>query len=90
MMLWGINSLGTGIIVVTYFTLRQKVVPTHLLSRTVAVTRMISHLAIPLASVSSGLLFHTTHNFQYLIMVGVLARAFGLLLSWRPLAKAQE
>lgn len=90
MILWGVNSLGSGIIVVTYFTLRQKVVPNHLLSRTVAVTRMISHLAIPLASICSGLLFDTTHNFRYLILVGVLANTAGLLLCWKPLTKPEK
>ena len=61
--LWGITGGFSAVTIVTFFTLRQKIVPTHLLSRTVAFTRMIAYLAIPLGTISGGIVFEKTNDF---------------------------
>lgn len=87
----GLRSLRNMLIsiyIVAYFTHRQKIVAPHLLSRTVAVTRMLAWTPIPLASLSSGFLFEKTQSFQYLIIASGLSLSLGLLLSWRGLMHA--
>lgn len=86
--LWGLNEAGASVVIVTFFTLRQKIVPIYLLSRIVAVTRMTGYLAMPLASMSSGWLFEYTAHFPYLLMVSVLSITFGILVSFRTLLDA--
>lgn len=49
-----VSSLVQSIIIVTFFTYRQKITEAFILSRVVSVTRLISYLSIPLAAVLSG------------------------------------
>ena len=49
-----------AVIVVTMFTFRQRVVPSHSLGRVAAVTRTISALPIPLAAVVGGYILSIT------------------------------
>jgi predicted MFS family arabinose efflux permease len=51
---WGIVLAMNSIVVVTFFTLRQRIVPTELLGRAVATTRSVSFLAVPVGSVLGG------------------------------------
>lgn len=53
-MVWGGVSLLSMFIVVTYFTFRQKETPREILSKVISITRLISYLAIPPASVLAG------------------------------------
>lgn len=87
--LWGFNEASASVVVVTFFTLRQRLVPLYLLSRIVAVTRMTGYLAMPLASMSSGWLFEYTHHFPYLLLVSVLSIALGVVVSFRALFYAE-
>lgn len=82
------NALAS-IIIVAYFTQRQKIAPAHLLSRTVAITRMLAWAPIPLASVSSGFLFDITQNFQYLIIGSGLTLSLALVACWHGLMLAE-
>jgi hypothetical protein len=78
-------SISIGIlpiIVVSYFTLRQKIVPKEILSRTVATSRMITHGAIPLGSLAGGYLFEKTNNFQLLIAVSGCIYLASVLIVW--------
>lgn len=67
---WGFESICSSIIIVTYFTLRQHTVPNQFLGRTIAVTRVISYLAIPIASLCGGYILQETHNINILILAG--------------------
>ncbi len=58
--LWAIACGLNATIVITVFTMRQRIAPTQLLSRTVAVTRMIAFMAIPAGAISSGMVFKQT------------------------------
>lgn len=49
-----VSSFAQSIIIVTFFTYRQKITEAFILSRVVSVTRLISYLSIPLAAVLSG------------------------------------
>lgn len=60
--LWGTVSFFSMFIIVAYFTYRQKVVPTTLLSRVIALTRLISYLAIPPAALLAGLILENNQN----------------------------
>lgn len=51
-----ITSGAEAIIVVTMFTERQRQVPQQYLSRTVAITRTISYLPVPIAAITGGIL----------------------------------
>lgn len=67
--LWGLSSLVQSVIVVTFFTYRQKVTDNYILGRVVSVTRLISYLAIPLASVSSGLVLTHYGSVNYIYVI---------------------
>ncbi|MCD9134097.1 hypothetical protein, partial [Escherichia coli] len=51
---WALSSFVQSVIVVTFFTYRQKITETYILGRVVSVTRLISYLAIPFATIISG------------------------------------
>ncbi len=88
---WGITSALGSIIVVTYFTLRQKIIPTEYLGRTVAVTRAISYSIIPIASALGGVILKYTNNIYNLMYLGgsvlLLNGIFGM---FSPLAKSEN
>ncbi|MDW6002244.1 MFS transporter [Vibrio mangrovi] len=87
--LWSISSLCQSIIIVTFFTLRQREVPPELLGRTVAVTRMISYLAIPIASISGGWIMDNTQNFNNIALISGLVIFISAILCMSPLTKKQ-
>lgn len=53
--IWGCISFFNSIIVVNYFTFRQKIVPDHLLGSVIAITRSFSFIFIPIGSILGGL-----------------------------------
>ncbi|MCK3656346.1 hypothetical protein A4G19_11540 [Pasteurellaceae bacterium Macca] len=59
---WGIVSMLSMFIVVTYFTYRQKITPQPILGKVISITRLISYLAIPPASILSGYLLKSYSN----------------------------
>lgn len=74
---WGISSLMQSIIIVTFFTYRQTITEPYILSRVVSVTRLISYLAIPLSSISGGLLLEKQKNIDTIF----IASGFFIFLS---------
>jgi hypothetical protein len=88
--LLAIPSVLSAIVVVSCFTLRQQIVPTHLLSRTVAVTRTISYLAIPLGAISEGFLFKHTNSFTCIVIIGGAIIFLSAILFWKPLAHSRN
>lgn len=67
------NYFGT-INVITYFSLRQKLVPKNIMGRVVSVTRMISYAAIPLGSLFGGLLLTWHMPMLYIISLAAVIR----------------
>ncbi|MEM9737797.1 MAG: MFS transporter [Bacteroidota bacterium] len=76
--LWGINKMGATIINITFESLRQMLVPRKLLTRVIAITRMIAYLSIPIASLVSGWLFEQTGSFTDLLIISFLSITLGI------------
>lgn len=66
-MAWGLLYACASINMVSWFTLRQRIVPSALLGRVVATTRMLAFASIPLAAFVGGAIENTFHDL-YLIM----------------------
>ena len=66
-------ALGS-INVVSWFTLRQRIVPRELLGRVVATTRMLAFASIPVASIAAGALEDALHNMYAVILIGAAIR----------------
>lgn len=74
--------------IVTWFTLRQRIVPSNLLGRVIATTRLIAFVAIPIAAFAGGALLATTQNMYLLIGIAALLRTMaGGLACFTPLAR---
>lgn len=71
--IWGFSCLVQSIIVVTFFTYRLKITPNHILSRVVSVTRLISYLAIPIASLSGGWCLDQSGNVHLIYILSGMA-----------------
>lgn len=85
-LLWAVSQGCCAIVVVSFFTLRQRTVSMEFLSRTVAITRAVTFLAMPFSAAISGLIFEKTGNFPLLIWMGSAVMLLGILLYHRPLA----
>jgi MFS family permease len=71
---WAIvTTLGT-INAITWFTLRQRVVPQHLLGRVIALTRLVAFAAIPIAASIGGLIMSATQNIYLIIALAAVIR----------------
>lgn len=60
--------------IVTWFTLRQRTVPGHILGRVIATTRLIAFISIPIAAVVGGALVTSTQNMYIIIGLAALLR----------------
>lgn len=85
---WALSSLVQSIIVVTYFTYRQKVTEPYILGRVVSVTRLISYMAIPLASVSSGWVISVYDSVTVIYIFSAMVILVPLLFYWQATRKA--
>ncbi len=88
--LWGIASGLVAVVIVTVFTMRQKIVPSHLLSRTVAFTRMVAYIAIPAGAISGGIVFEKTNNFAWIAAISGAIILLSAVVYWRPLTKTYQ
>jgi MFS family permease len=79
---WGTVSALDSIIIVTYFTLRQRVVPLEFLGRAVGITRLIAYSSIPVASVFGGWLLEKTHHIETLIVICAVTMILTGCLGW--------
>ncbi|MET0427853.1 MAG: MFS transporter [Microvirga sp.] len=84
---WGVVMVFSWINVVTYFTLRQKLVPNHLLGRAVAATRLIAYSSIPLGSALGGYLIETAGVVPLILVCASLRTAIGILAAFTPLGR---
>src|SRR6185437_7391977 len=77
--------------VVAWFTLRQRIVPSELLGRTVAATRMVAYASIPIAALVAGGMEQGLHNMYLIIVLGALIRCgVGLIGLRTTLTQRQE
>lgn len=60
--------------IVTWFTLRQRTVPGHILGRVIATTRLIAFISIPIAAIVGGALLTSTQNMYIVIGIAALLR----------------
>jgi uncharacterized membrane protein YuzA (DUF378 family) len=76
---------------VTWFTLRQRIVPAHLLGRVIATTRLIAYVAIPIAAFVGGALFVATQQIYLIIGIAAALRTLaGVISFFTPLSKRLE
>ena len=88
-LIWAVESLFSTINMITYFTLRQRAVPSHILGRTVAITRLISYSSIPIAALCGGILLAKTNIGVIIILCGSIRLATGVWAVFSPLARYQ-
>lgn len=82
----GVSNLCSNINVITYFSLRQRVVPKIILGRVVSVTRMISYIAMPLGSFFGDyLLGHHISLYVIILIAGLLRTLVGIYARSTPL-----
>ncbi len=74
--IWAISSAAQSIIIVTFFTFRQKTVPSEIIGRVVGITRLIAYLSIPLAAIISGIVMKYTNSFSLVSSIGALIIIF--------------
>jgi MFS family permease len=71
--LWGIGSTGV-LLDINTFSLRQAIVPNHLLGRVISIASVLAWSAIPLGAISGGLVVQETGNVSLVfLVVGVLS-----------------
>ena len=85
LLLWGAEAAAGTATAVAWFTLRQRRVPSHLLGRVVALTRMAAFVSIPAGSLAGGVVLGWTHTLVPLLFasggVQVLAGTVALRTS---------
>jgi predicted MFS family arabinose efflux permease len=86
-LIWGLVSAFGWINSVTYFTLRQRVVPSAYLGRAVAVTRLVSFSSIPLGALVGGYLVQRHGIVPVILLCAGLRTAAGVLASLSPLGR---
>lgn len=83
---WGLLATFGAINVVSFFSLRQQIVPAYILGRVVATTRMLAFVTIPIGAIVAGVLQTSVKNI-YLIfgLGGALRLGVAILASRSPL-----
>ncbi|MGK5544094.1 MFS transporter [Streptomyces sp. URMC 127] len=71
---WGLLFACASVNMVSWFTLRQKIVPARLLGRVVATTRMLAFASIPLAALVGGAIENSLHDIYVIIVVSGVVR----------------
>jgi len=68
---WAVVTGAGTVSAVTWFTLRQRLVPQSLLGRVIAFTRLFAYAAVPLSAVASGIILGTTRDIH--LIIGIAA-----------------
>jgi len=79
---WGAVGVFTMLVVVTWFTLRQRTIPSELFGRVVGFSRMLAFVTIPPASILGGALLGLTHSAATLAAVSAALQVGVALLGW--------
>lgn len=88
-LIWGLVSAFGWINSVTYFTLRQRVVPSAYLGRAVAVTRLIAFSSIPVGALVGGYLVQRRGVVPVILICAGLRTVAGVLASFSPLGRPE-
>jgi MFS family permease len=81
--IWGLLAVFGSINVVSFFTLRQQIVPRYILGRVVATTRMLAFVSIPIGAVVAGALQSSLKNIYLIIGIGAGLRLGMAILATR-------
>jgi MFS family permease len=73
-LIWVLVGASTTIFIVAWVTLRQELVPEHLLGRVMMITRLIAFCAVPVAPVVGGFLMSVTGAFWPVIVVSAIVQ----------------
>ena len=79
---WGAVGVCTMLVVVTWFTLRQRTIPSELFGRVVGFSRMLAFVTIPPASIAGGALLGATHSPATLAAVSAAVQVGVALIAW--------
>jgi MFS family permease len=79
---WGVVGVFTMLVVVTWFTLRQRTIPSELFGRVVGFSRMLAFVTIPPASILGGALLGLTHSLATLAAVSAALQVGFALIGW--------
>ncbi|MBF8188751.1 MFS transporter [Nonomuraea sp. K274] len=87
---WMAQFAAAGVSIVASATVRQLLVPDHLLGRVLGTARMIAFMSIPLASLATGVFESVTRN-AYALMgfAGVTWLVIAAVLLWSPLRQVR-
>lgn len=80
---WGIVAGFGSVNVVAWFTLRQQIVPTQMLGRVVATTRMLAFASIPVSAMVAGALENSLHQVYIVILIAAVLRITVAAVAWR-------
>lgn len=80
--LWGVVFACASVNMVSWFTLRQRIVPGHLLGRVVAATRMLAFTSIPVAALVGGFMESALHNVYLIIALSGVVRLLLAVFAW--------
>lgn len=72
--IWGLLAGFGAINVVSFFSLRQQIVPAHLLGRVVATTRMLAFVSIPIGALVAGALQTSLKNIYLIFGIAAALR----------------
>lgn len=84
--IWAVETIFGTVNMITYFTLRQRAVPSEILGRAVATTRMISFSSIPVAALAGGIILQNMGITTVIVLCATIRLATGLLATLSPLA----
>jgi hypothetical protein len=91
LVVWGISG-GLGILfTITTASLRQAIVPNHLLGRIMSIAGVLAWSAIPLGALAGGYAIERTHNVALVYAaIGVLTFLIPFAFSFTPLGHADR
>ena len=88
--IWGGSMACSSIVIVTYFTLRQRVISKEILGRAIATTRLISFSSIPIAALCGSFLVDIESGMIWIILTCSSVRLLvGVCAYFTPLVKTQ-
>ena len=79
---WGVVGVFTMLVVVTWFTLRQRTIPSELFGRVVGFSRMLAFATIAPASIAGGAILGLTHSPATLAAASAAVQVGVALIGW--------
>ena len=82
---WGLHEVGNSVTIIAFFSLRQRIVPSKILSRVIVISRTLSYISAPIAAMMSGWLLDYTGDFTNNMFISIGGYALGVLVAFRAL-----